>query len=337
MSKPKWVVRAATLDDVAGIQSLFRKVFHFDRPDSTYIWKFRENNDAPSIITVAEVDKAIIGHCALWGAPLRLGGERVSGAQAVDIMTDPDYQRQGMFVALAEAAMKLAAEQGIELLYGFPNSNAYPGWINRLGWSHSGNVGMWVRPLNPSKHKRIPPVFGRLADSLAKVFPKGSSRGYDIAIGAPNDSDLDRFLEDRRKTSRVCQVERTLARLRWRFSPEAGLNHQWISVNGLGGKTQAFATWGVDPQTGNAVLSEVLGLSPAARIGAVSAAVVNAEHAGHPIMLAVTNDEELIPAMRRCGFFRFKDVPFITCQLSQRVLSVNAREWRIQASDLDAY
>jgi GNAT superfamily N-acetyltransferase len=336
MSKPKWVVREAARDDAAGIQSLFRKVFHFDRDDSAYIWKFW-GNDARSIITVAEAEGRIIGHCALWGAPLRIGGERVLGAQAVDIMTDPDYQRQGMFVALAEAAMELAAEQGIELLYGFPNSNAYPGWINRLGWTHSGNVGMWVRPLKPSKHKRIPPVLGTMADSLSNLIPKGSSQGYEIANEAPSDCELDRFLDEWGETSRVCQVDRTRSRLRWRFSPEAGLNHQWISVNGCGGKPHAFATWGLDPQTGNAVLSEVMGLSLPARIGAVSAAVANAGRAGHPIMLSITNDEDLIPAMRRCGFFRFKDAPFITRQLSQRTFGVNARKWRIQASDLDAY
>jgi predicted N-acetyltransferase YhbS len=162
MKRGAWIVREAVPEDDPQIADLFDGVFGF-RPSASHIdWKFRQNPDAIPLTVVAECENTIVGQYALWSTRLRLGREVVIGAQSLDTMTHPDFRGQGMFVALATECMELAFQRGVEALYGFPNDNSYPGFVRRLDWDHTGDVAGWVRPLVPSRHKRVP----KMAEAL---------------------------------------------------------------------------------------------------------------------------------------------------------------------------
>ena len=45
-----------------------------------------------------------------------------------------------MFVYLANKTYKLAKEEGVKFLYGLPNSNSYPGFINKLDWTYQDDI-----------------------------------------------------------------------------------------------------------------------------------------------------------------------------------------------------
>ncbi|MES2555119.1 MAG: GNAT family N-acetyltransferase [Bacteroidota bacterium] len=57
-------------------------------------------------------------------------------AQSGDTMTHKVHQGKGLFVKLAKETYRLAAENGIPLVFGFPNSNSYPGFVKKLDWKH---------------------------------------------------------------------------------------------------------------------------------------------------------------------------------------------------------
>jgi Acetyltransferase (GNAT) domain len=57
-------------------------------------------------------------------------------AQSGDTMTHKAHQGKGLFVKLAKETYKLAAENGIQVVFGFPNSNSYPGFVKKLDWKH---------------------------------------------------------------------------------------------------------------------------------------------------------------------------------------------------------
>lgn len=59
-------------------------------------------------------------------------------AQSGDTMTVPKHRKKGLFVALAKETYRLAHENGVRLVYGFPNQNSYPGFKNKLDWSFCG-------------------------------------------------------------------------------------------------------------------------------------------------------------------------------------------------------
>ncbi|OGS79814.1 MAG: hypothetical protein A3D31_07630 [Candidatus Fluviicola riflensis] len=58
-------------------------------------------------------------------------------AQSGDTMTHKLHQGKGLFVRLAKETYQLAAENGVQLVFGFPNSNSYPGFVKKLNWQHN--------------------------------------------------------------------------------------------------------------------------------------------------------------------------------------------------------
>jgi hypothetical protein len=61
-------------------------------------------------------------------------------AQSADTLTHPDHQRKGLFVRLAQMTYELAKAEGINFIFGFPNENSYPGFVNKLNWGHPCNL-----------------------------------------------------------------------------------------------------------------------------------------------------------------------------------------------------
>ena len=63
----------------------------------------------------------------------RLSGRSILAAQSADTMTHPKHRRQGLFVRLAQQTYILAKENGIELIFGFPNEHSLAGFV-KLNW-----------------------------------------------------------------------------------------------------------------------------------------------------------------------------------------------------------
>jgi hypothetical protein len=55
-------------------------------------------------------------------------------AQSGDTMTHPDHQKKGLFIALANHTFEYCKSIKISAIFGFPNSNSYPGFINKLNF-----------------------------------------------------------------------------------------------------------------------------------------------------------------------------------------------------------
>lgn len=72
-------------------------------------------------------------------------------AQSGDTMTSPKHQKKGLFILLANETYKLAKEEKIEFVFGFPNENSYPGFKNKLNWIFTGNMKTFLL-----KSKTIP-------------------------------------------------------------------------------------------------------------------------------------------------------------------------------------
>jgi hypothetical protein len=59
-------------------------------------------------------------------------------AQSGDTMTDPQHQKKGLFILLANASYRLANENKIDFVFGFPNKNSLPGFEKKLNWKFQG-------------------------------------------------------------------------------------------------------------------------------------------------------------------------------------------------------
>jgi len=75
-------------------------------------------------------------------------GHLLLSAQSGDTMTHPDHRGKGLFLCLAQKTYELARIEGIKLVFGFPNSNSYNGFVKKLLWKHEENLVLYKIGIN---------------------------------------------------------------------------------------------------------------------------------------------------------------------------------------------
>jgi len=68
----------------------------------------------------------------------------VLSAQSADTMTHAEYRNKGLFVELAQLTFKLCESVGVRFVFGFPNQNSLPGFINKLGWELTERMDCFI-------------------------------------------------------------------------------------------------------------------------------------------------------------------------------------------------
>jgi GNAT superfamily N-acetyltransferase len=74
------------------------------------------------------------GYYGVFPIRIRLNGNRVLAAQSGDTMTHKNHQGKGLFTTLARMTYEAAKEEGVALVFGFPNKNSAPGFFKKLNW-----------------------------------------------------------------------------------------------------------------------------------------------------------------------------------------------------------
>ncbi len=99
---------------------------------------------------------------------IQFSNKIVLAAQSADTMTHPKYRQQGLFVELALLTFQLCRNVAIEFIFGFPNQNSLPGFINKLGWKSTEQMGCYIIPSCIFSWERL---FGKLP-LLKKSFAR---------------------------------------------------------------------------------------------------------------------------------------------------------------------
>ena len=147
-----WKIREASVDDLEAIRDLYFTVWGFKRPKTFEFWRYATPPLGFCPIAVAVDSNKLVGAYIVWPVQIRVGRSLIPGAQSIDTMTHPDYLGQGIFTQLAKECYKIAAERGYKLLYGFPNPLSYPGFVKKLGWSHTTNCSRHRKIRSSSQH-----------------------------------------------------------------------------------------------------------------------------------------------------------------------------------------
>lgn len=205
-------------------------------------WRFRRNPHGPGHFAVAaDAGRAgdIVGMIALIATRLRMPGGAVPAVQAVDTVVDPHHRGQGLFVKLGRAVHGGSAEHGGQVAWGFPNSNAAPGWFGKLEWRNFGTVPFLFRPLRSGYFlKRISPLLGSLnlplASRRAKPGPSAAPvERFDAAF-----TDLWRDFA----AGIGCGVDRDADYLNWRLAEHPGAAYRTVADRDAAGPIRAFAS-----------------------------------------------------------------------------------------------
>jgi hypothetical protein len=117
-------------------------------------WKLGSDNPAGAgYVSLAMLDDKVVGIVSLTKKRLLVNGKPVAGGEVGDTYTsarvrrgaqpavsstlDPDpasFVNRSIFGRLASDTRARADADGIRVIYGTPNANAYPGWTKRLGY-----------------------------------------------------------------------------------------------------------------------------------------------------------------------------------------------------------
>jgi hypothetical protein len=71
----------------------------------------------------------------------------VLAAQSADTMTHPKYRNSGLFTELAKLTFDLCRVEGVRVIFGFPNQNSFPGFINKLKWHMTDTMDRFTIPV----------------------------------------------------------------------------------------------------------------------------------------------------------------------------------------------
>ena len=206
-----------------------------DKSPEMLRWRFCANPHGRARFAVASVGDRVAGMIALVPTRLTNAPGSALGYQAIDTVVHPSFQGRSLFVKMGSAAQRAEALGG-QILWGFPNANASPGWYGRLGWTSFGAVPLLMRPLRSSF------LLGRIHPNLRSIdVPLIRSRkpaaGYESATECAGD--VDRLW--RRIAPRFgIAVERNGEWIRWRLFDKPGADYRCVGMKSAAAELDAF-------------------------------------------------------------------------------------------------
>lgn len=193
-------------------------------------WKLGELNPAEGgYLSLAMINGNIVGTVSLTCKRMIINGAECLGGEVGDTFTSAKVRRRStpkhlsfhdsdpnsfinrsIFGRLASEVRERAQADGIKIIYGTPNKNAYPGWVKRLGFFEFNEYynRSFSRPTTNFLAKKFPklrifsPIFHRIENSLISFQKIGYETQFKNRIlidhAMPSASELDKFWKRRK-------------------------------------------------------------------------------------------------------------------------------------------
>jgi GNAT superfamily N-acetyltransferase len=143
-----WKARPFAPGDEDVLARLYETVLERTFEGEKWEWLFGEAASGSSHIMFADHDGVLVGQYATVPMRMQIQGKRVLTSLSLDTMTHPDYRRQGIFVTLAREVYARTAEEGVNLVYGFPKGNSFPAMVKYLDFFVLDQLPAMTRPVN---------------------------------------------------------------------------------------------------------------------------------------------------------------------------------------------
>lgn len=247
--KPVWTTRSYREGDMMKLLELTEiatgKAMHIEK----WRWLFEQCPGGKAVFKLGEHKDKIVGQYVIVPQKMIVDGKETLGALSCETITHSEYRKQGMFVTLAKEVFSKAVEQGVSIIYGFPNANSFHGFANRLGFDNF-SVPFYIRPLKSEKlfRKKFPAGWlGELMGYSCQWFYDNifcrhqSERFLGCRISLKNHLD-DSFddLWKRAKSMYSNVVIRDCSYLKWRYMSKANPAYTILGAEDLAGKLRAY-------------------------------------------------------------------------------------------------
>lgn len=216
------------------------------RTPELWAWKHVDNPFGKSPVLVAAAGERIAGVRAMMRWELATpAGKLLRCLRPVDTATHPDFTRRGIFKKLTLAAIDLARDDGVDLVFNTPNERSGAGYLG-MGWQHVGWVGALIRP-------RLWPTAEVPVD-----------RPVDPEVVLPDAHPLDLHLDDR--SPRGLRTPRSRDYLRWRFTQHPTARYRMVRA----GAGVSIVRGNVRRGRSETVLSDLMGTASAQAVRATA-------------------------------------------------------------------
>jgi len=148
------LMRIAEDKDKTEILALLNSVFSENqrsvslRDDAYWKWKFTDSPFGASTLIVAEQEGQIIGVNNWWPWEFVVRGQVIKALQPCDSVVHRDFRGKGCFKQLRMYGLKFAQDNGVQLLFNYPNQNSLPVYLS-LGWHFQKLLPWRVKILRP--------------------------------------------------------------------------------------------------------------------------------------------------------------------------------------------
>lgn len=118
----------------------------------------------------------------------------VKAMYSYQTMVHPDFQKMGLFTSLTKIAIEIGTEQGIDIIFNFPNQNSYKPFlklnfipVNGLKyWVAPGNLKMFMREFSPLAIKK-PFQVNRIGSYSNEVLDKFERLARNVKVPVAKD------------------------------------------------------------------------------------------------------------------------------------------------------
>ena len=264
------IFREAKDSDKEEILELFQLCFANSKAieKDLYYWEWQINNnpDGRAFIGIAEINDVIVAHYAV--IPLiyqTKDGKEIKVGLVVDVMTHPQYQRRGLFMALSRYSLPEAVKKlNITFTIGYPftattYNSVIPGH-QKVGWQLCDKLIFYMLPIKLDKIfsykfpslRLLSKLVGKPSSILFSIWKKLKSRKlkmlkniieekqYQISIDKiPNFNKSDIELSQKYSEGKFIK-KRNMDFLQWRFCQKPNFNYEVIRMIGSSDETIAF-------------------------------------------------------------------------------------------------
>jgi hypothetical protein len=172
-----YTVRRISRNDIPRLERLFSQVYKRRVVDGYFEKKLATSYAGLEYagFIASATNGEIVASLCMVPCNILINGTTVKSAQLTDGMTSVSQRRSGLFGQLASCVLDLAKQSGIELLFGFPNQDAFPALLKN-NWIWKEDIDRFEIPVKRS----INWYFSRLKGRRDSGFSKTSGNIHSV-------------------------------------------------------------------------------------------------------------------------------------------------------------
>jgi GNAT superfamily N-acetyltransferase len=131
------------------VRALMETVWGESASAEDFDWWYERNPTGPRLLSLVVDNGRVAGASGMSFFAMRLGGQEVTVAFALDAAMHPDYRGRGLWSVLELHNEAECVRAGAAAVLGFPNAISDSILVGKLGWRQLPRLRLWARPLAP--------------------------------------------------------------------------------------------------------------------------------------------------------------------------------------------